>query len=110
MAKGKVNRNWKKYVLEWQKSGKKSAGWCRENNIPLTTFLGWKKRLKIGSKDSRGMKKPEFIEIKNALSNTSITPDSGIVLECNGVKVHLKNIFDKETLKECLDCLRGISC
>jgi hypothetical protein len=103
MAKGKANPDWKKLVLEWRASGKSSKDWCEKNKIPNNTLSGWKKRLKKLELNNDSINaKTGFIELKNRELS-----DSGISLECNGVKIHLKTQFDSSVLKQCLNCLRG---
>jgi len=111
MSVGKADLNWKSKVIEWQASGKSVRVWCLENHIPVTTFYGWKARLEKIPNDKSTVKskakivKQGFIELKNQTSF-----DSGLILECEGVKIHLKANFDQFILKQCLDCLRGTSC
>jgi hypothetical protein len=103
MAKGKPNIQWKKLVLEWQTSGKTTKNWCKENNIPLTTFLGWKSRLKKQELNNpSNALKTGFIELKD-----SELSESGISLEIDGIKIHLNIQFDSRALKQCLNCLRS---
>lgn len=106
MVKGKKDPNWKEKVLEWQASGKKSQDWCSENNIPHTTFCGWRERLKKSDHDKASSKaKTGFIELKNKAKDSS-----GIFLEYAGVKIHLSQDFDAALLKKCLSILRGSAC
>lgn len=82
MAKGKPNSQWKELVLEWQISGKTTKAWCKENNISLTTFLGWKSRLKNQERNNlSNTPKTGFIELKN-----SELSESGISLEVDRIK------------------------
>lgn len=105
MAKGKKYPNWKEKVHEWETSGKSANVWCKENQIPATTLVGWKKRLNHSSKNQRLESKKPFIELKDSsLSN------SGIVLECHGVKIHIEQGFNNTVLKQCLVCLGGVAC
>jgi hypothetical protein len=104
MAKGRRDPQWRDRVRECEASGKSAKVWCQENKIPLTTLAGWKKRLKISRANSVGAKSG-FIELKEQVQS-----DPGIILECNGIKIHLRAKFDKGVLKQCLDCLRGTSC
>lgn len=103
---GKPNPNWKEKVREWESSNKSTKEWCRENQIPYTTLLGWRDRLKKADHKKASIKQAaDFVELKdNSLS------DSGIVLEYHGVKIQLKREFDKTVLRECLECLRGYLC
>jgi hypothetical protein len=109
MAKGKPDPNWKERVSEWQKSGKSLRAWCQENKIPVTTFYGWRNRLKKPNgktKQTTCIKaKAEFIELKDKKSD-----DSGVILECGGVKIYLKAEFDPLILRQCVDYLRGAPC
>jgi hypothetical protein len=107
---GKAHPNWKDKVLEWQASGKSVRAWCIENHIPVTTFYGWKARLeKLSDKSlakSKAIKvKQEFVELKDHLPSST-----GLILECEGVKIHLQANFNRAILRECLDCLRGNLC
>ena len=111
MTIGKENSSWKDKVLEWQASGKSARAWCIENHIPVTTFYGWKTRLEKSSNNKSLIKsktikvKQEFIELKDQQSSTS-----GLILECEGVKIYLQSNFDQSILRRCLDCLRGAPC
>ena len=106
MAKGKTYSKPEEKIKDWQASGKTITAWCRENNIPITTFYGWKKRLEISEPKNIHIKsKAKFIELKNPESSAS-----GISLECNGIQIHLKTQFDFSTLKQCLELLRGVVC
>jgi hypothetical protein len=104
MAKGKLDPQWQDKVREWEGSGKSARVWGQENNIPVNTLFGWRKRLKKSTANSVRAKSG-FIELKD-----SVPSDPGITLEYNGVNIHLRAHFDKAMLKQCLDCLRGILC
>ena len=111
MVLGKKDPQWKDKVLECQASGKTIRAWCLENHIPITTFYGWKARLQKSFKDrplakSKAKKvKQGFVELKDP------TPcDPGLILECEGIKIHLQANFDSLILRRCLDCLRGVRC
>lgn len=105
MSKGKPNPNWKEKVLEWEASGKSAKAWCKEHQIPLTTLSGWKKRLNKLSKNQTTEFHRPFIELKDKPSS-----NSGIFLECHGVKIHLEPGFNAAVLKQCLVSLRGDAC
>jgi len=106
MAKGKRDPKWKEKVKEWEFSNKSTKVWCKENQIPYTTLCGWRHRLKKSNQNKTSNNLPNnFIELKDR-----IPLDPGIILECHGVSILLKRNFDKNTLKDCLDCLRGVTC
>lgn len=104
MAKGRPEPQWQEKVLDWEASGKSASAWCKENKISVNTFSGWRNRLKKSSVNS-GRAKSGFIELKDRVQS-----DPGITLEYHGIKIHLNAQFDSVALKQCLDCLRGVSC
>ena len=115
MSFGKANPKWQEKVLAWQASGKTVKSWCLENQVPITTFYGWRNRQKkmVGNKiqtthaiaAQSSKASHEFIELKDKKPF-----DVGITLECSGVKIYLSPKFDSFTLKQCITCLRGVSC
>ena len=109
MTKGRPDPNWKERVLEWQASGKKSLTWCKENQIPYTTFLGWKRRFENPHKrlQPRIQSPKEFVELKDQpVSNPGIC--SGVALEYNGIKISLNIGFNLDALKQCIACFGGV--
>jgi hypothetical protein len=104
MAKGRPEPQWQEKVLDWEASGKSASVWCKENKISINTLCGWKKRLK-NLRESSGRVQSGFIELKDRVQSSP-----GITLEYHGIKIHLSAKFDSTALKQCLDCLRGISC
>lgn len=104
MPKGKPTPNWKKLVHEWRDSGKSASVWCLEQQIPINTLSGWKKRLKLLEDDNDGKRfqKP-FVELKNSRPLV----DSGVILEIDGVNIRLQVDFDEAVFRQCLYCLRG---
>jgi hypothetical protein len=111
MAKGRPDPNWQQKVFEWQASGKKSMLWCKENQIPYTTFLGWKRRFGNPHKglQSKVLSPKGFIELKDPpVSNSRIF--SGITIEYHDIKIRLEAGFNADVLKQCLTCLGGVSC
>ena len=108
MPKGRAEPNWKKYIAEWKSSGESAVAWCKAKNIPINTFYTWVKRLKKTENQlkSQPVACSEFIELKDQ----SQICTSDIILEYEGFKIHLHANFDSTILRQCLDCLRGVSC
>lgn len=105
MAKGKPDPNWKQKVLEWKASGKNSLIWSKENNIPYTTLLGWKRRLEIAHKNDTLKSSTGFIELKDQPPT-----NSGVFLEYHGIKICLQPGFNSLVLKQCLSCIKSVPC
>jgi hypothetical protein len=111
MAKGRPDPNWQQKVLKWEASGQNARAWCKENQIPYTTFMGWKRRLENRSPSllSKIQQPKGFIELKDPSVSNAGT-HSGIALEYHGIKISLEVGFKTDVLKQCLACLGGVSC
>lgn len=79
-------------VKKWQESGLSVTEYCRQQNIPLTSFIGWK----------RSIEKPDQI-FKQVVTKTAVPaikqeldkPDKVIeILAEPAVKIRLINVFD----------------
>jgi hypothetical protein len=109
MAKGRRDPDWQQKVLEWQASGKASSTWCKENQIPYTTFFGWKRRFE-SSRKRANITPPHkgFVELKDQPAPNAVC--SGVTLEYQGIKICLHPGFNPIVLKQCIACLGGASC
>ena len=68
MSNGRVRRNeseWSAIISKWQKSGLKPRGFCRREQLQLSTFLRWQKKCQAGS-EAPAPKAAEFIEVTAA--------------------------------------------
>lgn len=113
MSTTKTEPRWKERLLEWQTSGKSVRVWCSEHQIAVTTFYGWKNRLKKLSSNQHQTKPKAFQELapRGFIELTDKKPSAtGIIIECEGVKIHLLSAFDPSALKQCIACLRGATC
>lgn len=48
MSNGRVRRNegeWREIVARWKKSGQKPAAFCRREQLRLSSFLRWQRKL-----------------------------------------------------------------
>ena len=67
MEKRKQKTKKEKHILvnNYLESGLSKTAWCRNNNIPISTFVGWEKQLNKVIKDGR-------IQLSNNLAEQSI--------------------------------------
>lgn len=106
-ARDKKKDYWKGVIEEWNTSGKPIAIFCREKNIPKTTFYYW--HYKLQDKPIK-KKEPSFAPVK-IIDNGPITSNPGIRIECpNGFNIYLQNKFDSETLIKLLNLMGVNSC
>jgi hypothetical protein len=110
----KSARGWKEKLLACQASGKSVRVWCSEHQVPVSTFYGWKKRLKkLSDQCQQITPKQAFQQIvpRGFIELTDKKPsETGIIIEYDGIKIHLLSAFDPSALKQCLSCLRGAAC
>ncbi len=97
-------QEWKRLIEQWEATGQKISvtRWCSERNINYNTFLYWKERFRSGA--IRKVDQSSFQE----LTHSPIT--TGIVLECNQIRIQLAENFDATTLKKCLQILKEGVC
>lgn len=87
---------WTDKITDWQRSGLTVAAWCRNNSVSYHSFLFWRKRLQTEARREGG----RFVELTVAPSS------SPILLECNGVTVHVSSGFDPALLWDVLSLLK----
>jgi hypothetical protein len=91
-------QEWEERFHKQKASGLSIKHWCRANQITSQSFHYWRAKL-LPKEVARSC----FTELVD-------TKDVGILLEYNGVRIHLEKHFDVLTLKHCLEALRGITC
>lgn len=92
-------QEWKANIRNQLESGSSIKRWCRENNISEQAFHYWRRRLLLQTSISRS----SFTEIVDK-------ERTGIILECQGIQIHLERQFDPSILKRCLEVLKVLKC
>ena len=90
---------WEQKIRLQQQSGLSIERWCRENQISPHTFHYWKDRLF-----------PKTVLTHSSFIELSDGKGTGIIIEHQGVRIHLDRHFEPETLKRCLAALKEITC
>ncbi|MFA4837633.1 MAG: hypothetical protein WC749_16405 [Dehalococcoidia bacterium] len=88
---------WATKITAWRNSGLSIAAWCRENVEGYHRFLYWRQRLQELEHGKSG----SFVPL-----HVATTP---ILLECNGIYVHISPGFDAGLLKDVLSFLKKSS-
>jgi hypothetical protein len=91
-------QDWKKNIHKQQKSNLSIERWCRENNILPHNFHYWKRKLL-----SPALSRSSFTELVE-------TKRTGLFFEYQGIRLYVDLAFDRTTLKQCLEVLRGLIC
>ena len=92
-----VQKQWKDKIDEQRNSNLSIAAWCRQNGGNVHVFYYWQKKFYPKSPLSRSV----FTEII-----PKDEPSSGIVLEYQGISIHIHRHFDQLVLKKCLEVLK----
>jgi len=88
--------HWKKIINEWNKTGEVAKHWCQKHNISYISFISWRKRLS-------NVNPPSFIEVLEERNEPFL-----IELEFQSITLRLKNGFDKEVVRKCLQLIKGL--
>lgn len=89
----KEKKNWQSKVEDYKQSGKSIAHWCREQNIPPSSFSYHLKR-------SENSWQTKFAELES--------PSSGIRLKWGKISLELEPGFDERTLCHLLKTMEKI--
>lgn len=92
---------WQEHFKAWKESGKSRTAYCSENNLPLTTFDYWRKKVKSN---------PAEIELVGLpLTGRLAMNPAGIGLIINGqYRIEVENGFCPTTLSELLKVVRAL--
>jgi len=97
---------WNENILKQRESGLSVAAWCSENNFNAHTFGYWQGKLFPKKLDCSN-----FTEIKDKTNSEDFNlKRAGIVLEYQGIYIHLDKKFDSSVLRQCLAVVRGTIC
>jgi len=93
-------QEWQEKIFQQQKSGQSVARWCRERQIPPSSFCAWKKRLMPDPPLNRS----SFQELLEASQKTELK------IEYRGICITLSKEFDEAALLRCIRTFGGFSC
>lgn len=90
-------------VSQWRASGKKMVDWCREQQIPITTFCGWA-YAKKAPKGHAVAARSDFTELTGAGSLTRVR------IEWRGCTIDADPHTARLILEKCLPIMGRYSC
>ena len=91
---------WKKKLIEQERSGMTQLAWCGINSICLSTFRYWKRKL-----DNTDTHKVEFVELKEE-TDTNAKSHPAISLEVAGIKINVFKGADIQLLKTVIQVVK----
>jgi hypothetical protein len=96
---------WNVLVEQWKASGKTMSAWCREHQIPKTTFVYWVKGPpKRASRKNIGIARNDFTELKDAVLKTDV------LIEWRGCKIYIEGATAPLILGKCLHIIGKNAC
>ena len=108
-------------IMDCRKSGFSDYRWCKEHNVPTSTFYSWLKKLRKMNyaiplaHDTPAVSKQEVVKVDivedkpDTEINVSVTDTASIKLECFGTKIEVFNHADPRLLSNVLSALKGVS-
>ncbi len=102
------NKEKRQHYIAWQKSGLSQKGYCRENGIDPSTFMGWKKKFeREGRKPSA---KFAHVSVKTILPGFQVEKNTKpLKLKIgNEFTVEVPEGFYSETLSQLVTALRSL--
>jgi hypothetical protein len=105
-ASEETKQHWITNIQNQRASGFSIERWCKMNNIAMHAFHYWQKKFFPKAAIDRSA----FIEIQDEKKECDSLISAGIVIEFQGIYIHLKRQFDPSTLKQCLKIVREVTC
>jgi hypothetical protein len=97
-------------VNDFIASGKSKNIWCKENNIPVSTFLDWLK--KYSAKEEKVTFVPLKIQDSSAGTVTGkgkTAPHEDIIIESDSLKIHVSKNASISFIKELLEVVKSVN-
>lgn len=108
----RTKEEWLNLVGQWKNSGKRMTEWCREHQIPKTSFRYWLPKKKKSNAQTL-LTSQSFIELTHTHSKPShpkASIETGVTIEYQKAHIHLTKDFDSAVLTKCLRALKEAVC
>lgn len=94
---------WSGIIRARNESGLTVKEFCIQNNITETQYFYWLRKLRTSAIEASGM---QFVELP-APTETTVEEidDAGVIIELNGVKIHVNNAGCRSTLSMVLEVI-----
>jgi len=108
LSKAERSAHWARLVAEQGVSGVSMATWCRSQNIAVSTFDYWKRRLKSSPSTALAPVSPEWLSVSLAepVSVSQPTPDY-LSVHVGKVSIEVPSGFNSSLLGDILTVLEN---
>ena len=102
---------WRMIMDDYEESGLQRIDYCKKNDIALSTFDYWKRRLREIEQDDSG-EDTRLVEIKLNEPDQEITThpqlefNTEMLISCNGLELHINSSTPMALLKQVVEGLR----
>ena len=94
-----LGSTWPEKIENWLASGLSMARWCRDNQVPYSQFV-YQKTKAMGRSIPTEDRPKQFVELTDSAQRP------GVIVECQGLLIHLEQGFDETVLLRCLEVVR----
>jgi hypothetical protein len=95
-------QEWSEIFSDWQRSGESQHGYCRREEISISAFGYWRRKIE------RNDDKHPFIKV-NGLASLPGGDEGGFTVRAGGVLVELTGCESEELLSKVFRALKAIS-
>lgn len=95
---------WRRTFLAQQNSGLSQLEFCRRNDLPISTFYSWRRRLRGEADDPEAT--AEFVEVHHAPSSEPMDENGFELVFPNGLRLKLPSRVQGRDLAEVLWALQ----
>ena len=100
---------WKQHICAWQSSGLNQSQYCHANQIPVSSFSNWRKRLNSQPDEAPvETNTPRFIELPMTTDETPTNTDQQLVVEVGAARIIVDDNTNITLFKKIIGCLEGI--
>ncbi len=91
---------WSKHISAWQQSGLSQSEYCRQKDIPLTSFGNWKSKLNIDSVTAS-----QFVELRSHFPER----DDYFELHLEGdITIRIRESISQTSLRNIIIAVRSV--
>lgn len=95
---------WTKRIAAYKESGLSQIQWCKQNEVSISAFRSWLKKVKQVIDNSTEQDTFVFASLDVPGNSSS----KGIILEIGPVRIHLNNDFDEPLLLKAIKTLQHL--
>ena len=106
-------RFWLDMIRGHAVSGLSVEAWCRQQQISVSVFYGWRKQLQDQSQlVASGPEQPRFVEViaQRLPISEPVRANAALVIDLGHTRIEVPAGFDPATLRVVLKSLRGGPC